>query len=71
MATSEIHSPESELRDAESKLDPPRRLRVYVIGYRELPKALSRKLIDHADITITLDAWQSVDDRARFDWVNQ
>lgn len=48
-----------------------RKVRVYVIGYKERPKKETARLIKSADITVMLDAWEALDDRSRYEWVNK
>ena len=48
-----------------------RRLRVYVIGHKERPKAEIERLIRKSDVCVDAAAWELVDDRARYDWINR
>lgn len=48
-----------------------RKLRVYVIGHKERPHEEMERLMKLADLAIELAAWEALDDRSRYEWVNQ
>lgn len=47
-----------------------RKPRVYVISHKERPREEIERLIKSADICVLKDAWELLDDRARYEWVN-
>lgn len=48
-----------------------RKLRVYVIGHKERPLDEVRRLMNSADMAVMIDAWEALDDRSRYEWVNK
>jgi hypothetical protein len=57
------------LDDMAAKLG--RKVRVYVIGYKDRSKEETTRLIKSADISVMFDAWEALDDRSRYEWVNK
>jgi hypothetical protein len=48
-----------------------RKLRVYVIGHKERPLEEVRRLMSLSDMAVMIDAWEALDDRSRYEWVNK
>jgi hypothetical protein len=57
------------LDDMAAKLG--RKLRVYVLGHKERPLEEVDRMMKVSDMAVELAAWQALDDRSRYEWVNE
>lgn len=57
------------LDDLSSRLG--RKVRIYVIGHKERSEKETRRLMQKSDVCVMNDAWNLIDDKSRYEWVNQ
>lgn len=48
-----------------------RKLCIYVIGHKRRSRSEVERLIKLADVAVIKDAWDLLDDRSRYEWVNR
>jgi hypothetical protein len=48
-----------------------RKLRVYVMNYKQRSREKTTELIRSADVVVDRPAWELLDDPSRYEWVNK
>ena len=53
------------------KLKPRRKLKVYVMSYKQRSREKTTEMIRSADVCVDYAAWKLLDDPSRYEWVNK